>query len=531
MREERKAASQRRRRIIVNNDGDDAIQMEQTGDLAEGMTPTDGELREGFLRARTTGLLGSHVDTISYNTCMAGLTFSHQTRIGQFLSKKLYPRCISDDLIEQYGRDTLGVQVDFCHENGLEIFWCLRMNDGHDAYPAGTRRWTYGLDPFKRDHPEYLMGEPGDWDKYPDSSPRHAWSCLDYGRPEVRDHIFELIREVCEAYDVDGVEMDFFRAARFFRPTLDDQPVEQEHLDMMTDLMRRIRTMADEVGRRRGRPILLAPRIPITVELGRFYGLDVERWLEEGLIDIIIAGYGSGHQRPMGLIGGMVELGHRYGVRVNACLSWAFWVYWAFLDSGYEGTMREWFKAGKSLWDAVNSWSGMLESWRGAAMNAWSAGADGLYTFNVWDPDHPMFWEIGEPDALARLNKIYGVDYLNDRARAMELKEGKATVVNLRVGEDVHAATVSELRLRAHLIGLTGRDDVTFKLNGAVLDDLKPAGVLEPSAAGHWMECRLNPAQIEIGDNNAEMILGKRDESAQGPVLFDGLLLHVRHKG
>ena len=68
--------------------------------------------------------------------------------------------------MEKYGRDTLNVQLDFSHEHGMEAAWCLSMNDVHDRFPQGTRRWTYGLAPFKREYPEYMMGKEGDWEKY-----------------------------------------------------------------------------------------------------------------------------------------------------------------------------------------------------------------------------------------------------------------------------------------------------------------------------------------------------------------------------
>ena len=61
----------------------------------------------------------------------------------------------------------------------------------------------------------------------------------------------------------------------------------------MTDLVRRVRSMADDVGQQRGRPLLLAARTPFTVEDARFIGLDLENWLAEDLIDILISGVSS----------------------------------------------------------------------------------------------------------------------------------------------------------------------------------------------------------------------------------------------
>jgi len=533
--QQREALAHRQRRIIFNNDGDDAMRAEKAG-LTNGLTfVTGGDLREDFLRSRTSALANTHVDTISYCTTAIGLTFHHATKVGHFLDKETFEGCLSQDLMEQYGVDTLGAQVEFCRQHGLEIFWSLRMNDRHDSHPAGTRRWTYGLSPFKRDHPKYLFGVPEDWYKYGRENQRRAWSGVDYSYPEVREHIFRLIQEVCEGYDIDGVEMDFFRAPPYFPPGLDNQPARPEHLDMMTGLVRRIRRMADEVGTRRGRPILLAPRVPLTAELSRFYGLDVEQWLKEGLVDLVLAGHGNWRFRPTSMIGQAVELGHQYNVPVYAALAAFFDHPWQYIHLG--GGL-----SGRRSWPPT----GTLQAWRGASMSAWGARADGIYTFNVWDPNNQLFREIGDPDVMAGLDKIYGVAHFGsisgppvdgslagstktgkyDVALTVELKEGQGVSADLRVGNDVHSETVSELWLRVHLAGTTGEEEVTIKLNEVGLT----TSVVKDKT-GHWLECLLEPSQMRIGVNKFQVMLNKRDPSTQEPILLNGLLLQVRHQG
>lgn len=54
--------------------------------------------------------------------------------------------------------------------------------------------------------------------------------------------------------------------------------------------LRRVRTMTDEVGQKRGRPLLIAVRVPDSAGYAKALGLDVPRWLEEDLIDIMVAG-------------------------------------------------------------------------------------------------------------------------------------------------------------------------------------------------------------------------------------------------
>eukprot|EP01045_Picozoa_sp_COSAG04_P051258 COSAG04_NODE_21218_length_378_cov_0.555556_1_plen_125_part_11 len=96
----RMEARWRPRRIIYNNDGDDALLAGVPGNLrpggsheltlaehehdrAEGLTvrATD-DIERDFLAARSTPLVGSQVDSYWFASCMAGLTFSHHTRLG-----------------------------------------------------------------------------------------------------------------------------------------------------------------------------------------------------------------------------------------------------------------------------------------------------------------------------------------------------------------------------------------------------------------------------------------------------------------
>ncbi len=555
----RKAARWRKRRIIYNNDGDDVVEV-RTGphhrhDVEESLTTrSGGELIDDFLSTRSTPLVGSQVDSNWYSSCMAGLTFSHHTKLGGF-----YGKGIPQELVDKYGRDSLQIQVDFSHQNGMEAFWSLRMNDVHDSYPMGSRRWTYGLAPFKRDHPEYMMGEAEDWEKYPDSRKRY-WSALDFSFSEVREHYFSLIEEVAQNYDVEGIELDFLRAYPYFPPTMDMLPVKQQHLEMMTDLVRRVRNVANEVGQQRGRPLLLAARTPFKVEDARFIGLDLEKWLTEDLIDLLIPG-GSAESEMTESYRQIVDLGHKYDVPVYPCISWGFWGHWAFLDLGAEEhrTSESWMKtlsrgqpgANKSTSRlvALNSWEGAPAAWRGAAMNLFNAGADGIYLFNpaLAGPDGPDAWRgIGDPETMAGKDKIYGVDrfggdssfhygqggHWRKGVRELELKEGETVSVHFQVGEDVKSGNGSKLRFRLHVWDLANKDDLGVKLNNEPLDDLRPDAPAQiPSAgqSGQWLECRLDPAKVNRGENKVELVVRGRDGSMQTPPVLDAVQLHVHH--
>ncbi len=356
----RREAAHRPRRMIFNNDGDDVIYTRKE--------PTP----EALLALRTTPLLGSQVDSIFYSNSMCfGWALHHSAVFPPFVSRE---DLCKDNGMPDYlrvGLDPIKVMADFCHAHGIEIFWDMRMNDTHDAGLTG-----YGpimLPQLKKDHPEYLVGAP---DHQP---PYGTWSSVNYAVPEVRDLCYRFFEEVCQRFDVDGVEMDFFRHACFFKSVAWGGEASDEERDMMTDLVRRIRAMTEREGMRRGRPILIAIRVPDSVEYSRALGLDIEQWLQEALVDVL-SGTCYFRLNPWETL---IGLGHKYDVPVYPSLS----------DSRVLGETR--FRRSS------------LESYRARAANAWAAGADGIYIFNYFNPRGPIWRELGDPQALKTRDKLY----------------------------------------------------------------------------------------------------------------------------
>ena len=233
------------RRLIYNDDGG-AVKHMKTPDV------------DAMLGKRIKPLVGTEVDSVFY---CGHDDFTHT----------FYPSSI--DGVKLNGSDGLkqafenGVApnrelVRFCRDNELEIFWSFRMNDIHDSYSGF-------LGQFKLAHPEWLFGSKDV--KYPERSVKAGiWSSLDYEVPQVREHIYAFIQEVCQRYDLDGLEFDYGRNASLFRPTFDGQPVEQKHLDILTEFQRRLKTMAEQIGRQRGRPLLLTASVPENIEFCKF---------------------------------------------------------------------------------------------------------------------------------------------------------------------------------------------------------------------------------------------------------------------
>jgi len=505
LRKERHKAAHRKRRIIMNNDGNEAVYQ------------CDEPTRAEFLKHRTTGIVGTQIDTLFYCTWSSGFShFTHNTKVGKVFDTKANPpgaargygfaKNITGDLIRQ-GTDPLQLVIDFCRQHDVEVFWSMRMNDTHDA--SGSWYGPPLFPPLKKEHPEWLLGSR---DKRPK---RGRWTAVDYGRPEIRDLAFRFVEEVCRDYDVDGVELDFFRHLNYFKRPSRGLPASQEECDMMSGLLRRIREMTERVGLARGRPILVAVRVPDSPGYCKAHGLDLLRWLEEGLIDILVP---SGYFRlnPWEV---SVELGHRHGVAVYPCLS----------ESRISDSEARKIRMSD-------------ESYRARAMNVWASGADGVYTFNRADPTLRIYREIGDPQTLRTLDKVYttgargvrganswqagGLRFLGyaplSPQRPRVLKPGEPVTVELPVGEDLAASkpggTLPDVRLAVRIKGDFRPEELAVRLNG------KPLAEREPS--GRWIRLPVNPADVRKGPNRVEMTL-KPD--GKDKLVVDDLVLWVRH--
>ncbi|MFP4248021.1 MAG: hypothetical protein ACLFU7_00095 [Armatimonadota bacterium] len=475
---------QRQRRVIFNNDGGDAVV------VAKEPTP------QGMLEPRTIGLEDTHVDTIFYSTNRGTFArHSHNSEVSEtfMTTEGRYSPNVTPALIEM-GTDPLQVMVEWCRENDKEIFWSERMNDRHDAGSGMLSQW-------KLDHPECLVGTP-------DERPPHgAWTQVDYAEQAVRDKMFSIIEEVCRNYDVDGIEMDFFRHLCLFRTTAWGEHATDEEVEIMTNFIRRVRAMTEEVGRERGKPILVAMRVTDSVPLALAAGIDLETWMSEGLVDIVT---GSGYFR-MNPWNYLAELGDRHGVLTYAGLS--------------ESRVR--------VDGSVVNRRGD-EAYRARAAEAWQAGMDGIYLFNMFNPNKQFLHEIGDPDVLAGLDKTYfatvrgqasggygNPDYwVADGSQwrnlpiltpidPLSLQTGESASIPVYIGDDPTAARERGLdpHVTCHVMS-AGAADLSVSLNGETLSN--------PDEDTPWLHFPLADGLLRPGENIFEFAAHARpgDEEA-----------------
>lgn len=419
-REMRQEKLNRPRPVIHNNDGCDAYlyPLKVSSEFASQPRPggaagpqVDYEFSlSNFLKLRSAGLKGTDVSTISYCSITSSFgQFTHNTKVGEFLTLT-HQRPGRRNVVPEFvklGTDPLEVTGKYARENGFEFFWSNRVNDTHDSGHRPDNpyeRWSK----LKAAHPEYLFGSPGE------KLPHGRWSSVDFNRPEIRDLCVQYYTEVCENYDVDGIELDFFRHLYLFKEVARGAVATAEQLTMLTDMLTQIREMTERVGMKKGKPILVLVRIPDSIDYGRGVGIDIETWMEKGLVDMIV---GSDYFR-LNFWDYLVAMGHRYGVKVYAGLS--------------EPRVQNEHPALVRLQNPV---------YRARASAAWQAGVDGLYIFNEYNTRSRYLKEIGNAGKLEHKNNLYFVTYRNGNPNSY-LKNGRdysaipmLTPVNPRVLE------------------------------------------------------------------------------------------------
>lgn len=246
--------------------------------------------------------------------------------------------------------------------NRMKGWLSIRMNDAHL--------------PDKPDHPYHSTF----WRSHPDW--RLPNGALDFSHAEVRAHYIALLREVCERFDMDGLELDFMRFGHYFQ-----NGEGFSNTGLIAGMVREARALTKQAAKRRHHPVRLSVRVPARPWVAEQRGLDAVAWAKESLVDLIIAApWWASTQSD-------VPVETWRGALIGTHCSFA-----------------------ASLEDGINSGSDRrrtitVEEARGIALTFLDRGTDATYLFNwftgplkEWPRDkYELFLkEAGNADALAR---------------------------------------------------------------------------------------------------------------------------------
>lgn len=173
--------------------------------------------------------------------------------------------------LHQDGIDPYEVWIERARKHGLLPWISMRMNDLH--YVDDEKNCLHSE--FWRENPQFRR-VPYRFEGWTDKA-------FDYGRKEVREYHFQLIQELVERYDADGLELDWMRFGFHFRPGKEAEGAEQ-----LTEFTARTRKLLDRWEKKRGHKIRLGARVPSRPHTSLGLGMDAVGWAKHGLVDMLV---------------------------------------------------------------------------------------------------------------------------------------------------------------------------------------------------------------------------------------------------
>lgn len=269
--------------LIVTNDSYSAY--ESVDELCEKIYPLRGtavrKLMFGFANGDCCYYLDTKVGTRFRDLPMEG---------------KSFPRALDRHFFKTISNlgsreDVLGQVCDFTHGLNIEFHASVRMEAFamHPPMDCFTSK-------FFAENPQWRCV---DFDGRPIAR-------MSYAYPQVQQHMIDLFDEFLR-YDIDGLNLVYIRGCPVmlyedvliegFRQKTgkdaralaeNDSDFSAYRADVLSGFMRRVREHMDERCRQLGRRRLqISVVCPANGDVNRQYGLDVQRWVSEGLVDFV----------------------------------------------------------------------------------------------------------------------------------------------------------------------------------------------------------------------------------------------------
>lgn len=248
------------------------------------------------------------------------------------------------------GIEPYEIAIEETKKTGASVWFSVRMNEFHymNRFPKleAASLWI--------ERPDLRMAE----DKP-----------FDYEKKEVRDYYLSYIKELCENWSIDGIELDFWRGPDFF-----NEPITNEKITLLTDFVKEIRQSVDEIAKKKNKRIMISARTHISPELALSKGWDSACWVADGYVDILTVSdffVPSNHEmfveewiKRISDLGGIRE---NYGINVCADM--------AQFCIKYNAPEVKWL-------------SSDTKTLKGFATTYFDKGVDGIYTFNIANRDY-----------------------------------------------------------------------------------------------------------------------------------------------
>ena len=435
-----RAAAERKRRIILEYDAYDPGELLGT-DFDKWL-----EFRFGLVDQP-----GSQIDAIMWEMHPGS---DHAAYPSDVLP---YPGLNSLQSWFDQGIDWLERAVDETRRRGLEVWWTHRISEAD--LDAESNLMMSERAPLKAAHPDWTI--------------KSWWwqGMLNLASPGLREHKVEVLRELAERYDFDGIQINYARHL----PVL---PVgrQWELREGPTDLMRKVRAALNDVADARGRPILLGAKVPESVEGCRVDGLDVCTWAKEGLVDLLTIG---SRTFTMDVQGFRQQLADAGGVAEQAPPK----LYPCYDDhhasDGYRHVPLQVVRGVAGNWLAQGADGVVTFNWSNATPEMYRER--GIPAMNLSDAHAPAYLEIGERGTLAGKDAIFVTErrgvfpwsegyFCKNEQFALPLvlrNDGTESQIETRIDVDVASAANLVLAIVVH--GMQPDDRIDVSLNDTEL--------------------------------------------------------------
>ena len=371
---------------------------------------------------------------LCYNT-KAGEMYGTSLTDKQWKTVNRGDRRVYDNLMAliREGGCPLRMALKRAHQHGLKLIARLEMNHAFWWNPPDNYAYTLFNGDFNKKHPEYRVTN-------------HVH--LDFKHQAVRDYRMGVLREAVEM-GADGVSMDFVvYPPHFAKP---DKAI-------MTQFVRDVRSMLDEVGKKQNRRLELMVRVPCSGSLA--IGVDWKTWMREKLIDYIVPSNTAFFDND---IGDFVSMANRTGVRVFPTL----WQEIAAPVDTDEAPGEE--EKGLIRYTKPKT----PEMFFAQAMLAHRAGADGLqfgFACDEWKmpknasreerakrKPNVRFWldDLADPAKVEFADKLYTANpcsVVQFSPPHDNLNAPMEFAIDLRIGDDIPKAKKMGLNVKAELI-------------------------------------------------------------------------------
>lgn len=240
-----------------------------------GSRPAEAMTRQG-VEALIDGYAGSAVTHLFLNPNSMRTSYRSAVRdaiwepVNGVVPTGLWP--LNAQRLDAAGLDPYAIWIARSRHHGISPWISMRMNDVH----AADDPESFLHSEFWRRHPE-LRRVPG--------GPAVPWvsQALNYAHPAVRAHQLDLVRELLERYDADGLELDWMRFGYHLTPGR-----EREEREILSDVVREVRQLTETWAKRRGHPIRLGVRVPAHPDAAAGLGMDAIEWARRGWVDLIV---------------------------------------------------------------------------------------------------------------------------------------------------------------------------------------------------------------------------------------------------